>query len=100
MFVSHFQNIGESALPTVLSELLPIIKPHSNRTDDDYTPEDLLILLVYIYSIVGEIRPGRELDEAEGEVKKALVRSICDEPKLPPLLQKITGKFVLPEREV
>lgn len=85
------QNIGESEFPSILRELLPIIKTHSSRTDNDYTPEDLLVLLVYIYSIVGEIKPGKELDEAESEVKKALVHSICDEPELPSLLQKITG---------
>nr|XP_028601034.1 sec1 family domain-containing protein 2-like [Podarcis muralis] len=85
------QNIGESTLPTVLNQLLPIIKSHKNRTDDDYTPEDFLVLLVYIYSIVGELKTGKELDEAEREVKEALVQSLCDEPELPFLLQKITG---------
>ncbi|XP_062837664.1 sec1 family domain-containing protein 2 [Anolis carolinensis] len=85
------QSIGESALPDVLKQLLPIIKSHDNRTDDDYTPEDLLVLLVYIYSIVGEIKTGKELDEAEGQVKEALVQSLCDEPELSTLLQKITG---------
>ncbi|XP_062991844.1 sec1 family domain-containing protein 2 [Elgaria multicarinata webbii] len=85
------QNIGESALPSVLKQLLPIIKSHNNRTDNDYTPEDFLVLLVYIYSIVGEMKTGKELDEAEGEVKEALAQSICDEPELPTLLQKITG---------
>nr|XP_008109867.1 PREDICTED: sec1 family domain-containing protein 2 [Anolis carolinensis] len=91
------QSIGESALPDVLKQLLPIIKSHDNRTDDDYTPEDLLVLLVYIYSIVGEIKIGKELDEAEGQVKKALVQSLCDEPELSTLLQKITGKCTFPE---
>ncbi|XP_061439908.1 sec1 family domain-containing protein 2 [Rhineura floridana] len=85
------QNTEESTLPSVLNQLLPIIKSHNNRTDNDYTPEDLLVLLVYIYSIVGEIKIGKKLDEAEGEVKEALVQSICDEPELPALLQKITG---------
>lgn len=99
-FFSHFQNIGESEFPSILRELLPIIKTHSSRTDNDYTPEDLLVLLVYIYSIVGEIKPGKELDEAESEVKKALVHSICDEPELPSLLQKITGKCILSEKKV
>lgn len=90
--LSHIQNIGESAFPGVLNQLLPIIKAHHNRTNDDFTPEDLLVLLVYIYSVVGEIKTGRELDEAEGAVKEAVARSICDEPELSTLLQKITGK--------
>nr|XP_060634501.1 sec1 family domain-containing protein 2 [Anolis sagrei ordinatus] len=85
------QSIGESPLPNVLNQLLPIIKSHDNRTDDDYTPEDLLVLLVYIYSIVGEIKTGKELDEAEERVKEALVQSLCDEPELSTLLQKMTG---------
>ncbi|XP_067387368.1 sec1 family domain-containing protein 2 isoform X2 [Emydura macquarii macquarii] len=85
------QNIGESEMPSVLNQLLPMIKSHNERTDNDYTSEDFLILLVYIYSVVGEIKAGKELDEAEGEVKKALVRAFCDEPELSSLLQKITG---------
>nr|XP_056711395.1 sec1 family domain-containing protein 2 [Euleptes europaea] len=85
------QNLGESALPGVLNQLLPIIKSHNNRTDDDYTPEDLFILLVYIYSITVEVNTGKELDEAERKVKESLVHSICDEPELSTFLQKITG---------
>lgn len=81
-------------MPSVLNQLLPMIKSHNERTDNDYTSEDFLILLVYIYSVVGEIKAGKELDEAEGEVKKALVRAFCDEPELSSLLQKITGEFI------
>uniref|UniRef100_A0A7M4ET00 Sec1 family domain containing 2 n=1 Tax=Crocodylus porosus TaxID=8502 RepID=A0A7M4ET00_CROPO len=85
------QNIGESEMPSVLNQLLPMIKSHNKRKEDDYNCEDFLILLVYIYSVVGEIRAGKVLDEAEGEVKKALVQAFCDEPELSSLLQKITG---------
>ncbi|XP_015717802.1 sec1 family domain-containing protein 2 isoform X2 [Coturnix japonica] len=85
------QTIGESEMPSVLNQLLPMIKSYSERTKDDYTCEDFLILLVYMYSVVGEIKNGEELDKAEEEVKKALVKAICDEPELSPLLQKITG---------
>ncbi|KYO46000.1 sec1 family domain-containing protein 2 [Alligator mississippiensis] len=85
------QNIGESEMPSVLNQLLPMIKSHNNRKEDDYNCEDFLILLVYIYSVVGEVRAGKALDEAEGEVKKALVQAFCDEPELSSLLQKITG---------
>lgn len=88
-----FQNIGESEMPSVLNQLLPMIKSHNNRKEDDYNCEDFLILLVYIYSVVGEVRAGKALDEAEGEVKKALVQAFCDEPELSSLLQKITGEF-------
>ncbi|XP_068798993.1 sec1 family domain-containing protein 2 isoform X2 [Struthio camelus] len=85
------QTIGESEMPSVLKQLLPMIKSYNERTQDDYTCEDFLILLVYMYSVVGEMKGGKELDEAEEEVKKALVRAICDEPEPSPLLQKITG---------
>uniref|UniRef100_A0A8D0HQA4 Uncharacterized protein n=1 Tax=Sphenodon punctatus TaxID=8508 RepID=A0A8D0HQA4_SPHPU len=77
-------------MSSVLNQLLPIIKSHNGRTDDDYTPEDLLVLLVYIYSVVGEIKAGEELNEAEGEVKEALARALKDEPELSSLMQKIT----------
>ncbi|XP_064305502.1 sec1 family domain-containing protein 2 isoform X1 [Phalacrocorax carbo] len=85
------QTIGESEMPTVLKQLLPMIKSYNKRTKDDYTCEDFLILLVYMYSVVGEIRSGKELDAAEEEVKKALVKAICEEAELSPLLRKITG---------
>lgn len=50
---------------------------------------------MYIYSIAGEVNTGKELDEAEGKVKESLVHSICDEPELSTLLQKITGMCAL-----
>ncbi|XP_027763454.1 sec1 family domain-containing protein 2-like [Empidonax traillii] len=78
-------------MPSVLNQLLPMIKSYNERTKDDYTCEDFLVLLVYIYSVVGEIESGKELDAAEEKVKKALIKAICDEPEPSPLLQKITG---------
>ncbi|XP_026539673.1 sec1 family domain-containing protein 2-like [Notechis scutatus] len=87
------QNIGESTLFNALKQLLPIIKPSRNRTADDYTPQEFLLLLVYIYSIVGEVKTGKELNEAESQVKEAFIQAICDEPELSPLLQKIIGKW-------
>lgn len=82
-------------MPSVLKQLLPMIKSYNERTKDDYTCEDFLVLLVYMYSVVGEIRSGKELEAAEEEVKKALVKAICGEPEPSPLLQKITGKSLL-----
>lgn len=82
-------------MPSVLNQLLPMIKSYNERTKDDYTSEDFLVLLIYIYSVFGEIKCGKELDAAEEEVKKALVKAICDEPELSLLLQKITGKILL-----
>ncbi|KAM9381638.1 sec1 family domain-containing protein 2 [Phaethornis superciliosus] len=85
------QTIGESEMPSVLNQLLPMIKSYNERTKDDYTCEDFLVLLVYMYSVVGEIKSGKELDTAEEEVKKALVKAICHEPEPSPLIQKLTG---------
>ncbi|XP_055967348.1 sec1 family domain-containing protein 2 [Sorex fumeus] len=85
------QSIGESTMGVVLNQLLPLIKPLSQRTSDDYSPEELLILLIYIYSVTGEFEVDNELDEAEEKVKKALAQVLCEESELSPLLQKITG---------
>lgn len=82
-------------MPGVLNQLLPMIKSYNERMKDDYTCEDFLVLLVYMYSVVGEIKSGKQLDAAEEKVKKALVKAICDEPEPSPMLQKITGKILL-----
>ena len=76
----------------VLNQLLPLIKPSNQRTNDDYSPEELLILLIYIYSVTGEFTEDKDLAATEEKVKKALAQVFCEESKLSPLLQKITGK--------
>ncbi|XP_006868127.1 PREDICTED: sec1 family domain-containing protein 2 [Chrysochloris asiatica] len=85
------QSIGESAMSVVLNQLLPMIKPSHQRTSDDYGPDELFILLIYIYSVTGEFTVDKAVCEAEEKVKKALVQVICEESELSPLLQKITG---------
>ncbi|KAM6221380.1 sec1 family domain-containing protein 2 [Rhynchocyon petersi] len=85
------QSIGESSMSVVLNQLLLMIKPSNQRTSDDYSPEELLILLIYIYSVAGELTVDQDFDEAEEKVKKALARVFCEESELSPLLQKITG---------
>ncbi|XP_047423129.1 sec1 family domain-containing protein 2 [Sciurus carolinensis] len=85
------QSIGESSISTVLSQLLPMIKPSTQRTNDDYNPEELLILLIYIYSVTGEFVVDKDLGDTEEKVKKALAQVFCEESELSPLLQKITG---------
>ncbi|KAM6150403.1 sec1 family domain-containing protein 2 isoform 1-T1 [Erethizon dorsatum] len=85
------QSIGESGMSVVLNQLLPMCKPSAQRTSDDYCPEELLILLVYIYSVSGEHTVDKDLGEAEEKVKKALVQVFCEESELSPLLQRITG---------
>nr|XP_033801318.1 sec1 family domain-containing protein 2 isoform X2 [Geotrypetes seraphini] len=85
------QNIGDSQLPGVLNQLYPMIKSHSERKGDDYNLDDLLMLLVYIYSLVGEIPLQKELEVAEDKIKKKLVQVFCDEPELSSLSLKITA---------
>uniref|UniRef100_A0ABI7VYS9 Sec1 family domain containing 2 n=1 Tax=Felis catus TaxID=9685 RepID=A0ABI7VYS9_FELCA len=87
------QSIGESTMSVVLNQLLPMMKPLNQRTDNDYSPEELLILLIYIYSVGGEFTVDKDLGEAEEKVKKALAQVFCEESELSPLLQKITGPF-------
>lgn len=69
-----------------------MIKPSNQRTNDDYSSEELLILLIYIYSVTGEFTEDKDLAEAEEKVKKALVQVFCEETELSPLLQKVTGE--------
>ncbi|XP_029443500.1 sec1 family domain-containing protein 2 isoform X2 [Rhinatrema bivittatum] len=91
------QNIGDLHLPGVLNQLHPMIKSHSERKDDDYSLDELLMLLVYIYSVVEEIPLQKDLDVAEDQIKKAFVQVFCSEPELSSLLQKITGCESSPE---
>lgn len=79
-------------MPVVLNQLLPMIKPSNQRTNDDYGPEELLILLIYVYSITGELTEDKDLAEAEEKVKIALAQVFCEESDLSPLLQKVTGE--------
>lgn len=85
------QSTGKSELPAVLNQLYPMIKSYHERNADDYDIEDILVLLVYIYSVTGEVQQNNELEIMEREVKKVLIQSLCDEPKLSSLLQNLTG---------
>ncbi|XP_012495360.1 PREDICTED: sec1 family domain-containing protein 2-like [Propithecus coquereli] len=89
------QSIGESAMSVVLNQLLPMIKPSNQRTNDDYSPEELLILLIYIYSVAGEFTADKDLGDAEEKVQKALAQVFCEESELSPLLQKLTGSVLI-----
>ncbi|KAM5192136.1 sec1 family domain-containing protein 2 isoform 2-T2 [Mantella aurantiaca] len=91
------QSTGKSELPSVLNQLYPMIKSYNERNADDYDIEDILVLLVYIYSVTGDIQKNNELEVMEGELKKVLIQCLCDEPKLSPLLQNITGCESPPE---
>uniref|UniRef100_A0A8C4SEQ5 Sec1 family domain containing 2 n=1 Tax=Erpetoichthys calabaricus TaxID=27687 RepID=A0A8C4SEQ5_ERPCA len=85
------QVLGDSGLHIVLRQMLPMIKTKKERRNEDLNGSDILVLLVYIYSLTNEILESSQLDEAEWEVKKALVNVIHDEISSCPLLQRITG---------
>ncbi|XP_031198590.1 sec1 family domain-containing protein 2 isoform X1 [Mastomys coucha] len=85
------QSLGDSTMAGVLNQLLPLMKSSSQRTSDDYSPEELLILLIYIYSVTGDIMLDKDLGEVEEKVKKALAHVFSEESELSPLLQKVTG---------
>ncbi|XP_053559948.1 sec1 family domain-containing protein 2 isoform X2 [Bombina bombina] len=91
------QSTGKSELPTVLNQLYPMIKSHNERTNDDYSVEEIIIILIYIYSVTGNIEINKELEVIENQIKKSLVQSFCDEPELSTLLQKITECETSPE---
>ncbi|KAG2466132.1 SCFD2 protein, partial [Polypterus senegalus] len=89
------QVLGDSGLHIVLRQMLPMIKTKKERRNEDLNGSDILVLLVYIYSLTNEILESSQLDEAEWEVKKALVNVIHDEISSCPLLQRITGTHFL-----
>ncbi|XP_072262961.1 sec1 family domain-containing protein 2-like [Pyxicephalus adspersus] len=97
MFARDYRSTGKSELPAVLNQLYPMIKPYNERNDVDYDIEDILVLLIYIYSVTGDIQHNNELEIMEREVRKCLIQCLCDEPKLSPLLQNITGCESSPE---
>ncbi|KAM3619556.1 uncharacterized protein V6R79_010077 [Siganus canaliculatus] len=101
------QALGDSDFPTVLRQLLPLMKPHggedsatsgSRSSQDDCGPDELILLLVYLYSLADEAQPTdqdveeeEELEKLERELIGALTLVIIRESRLSPLLQKLTG---------
>ncbi|CAL8271157.1 unnamed protein product, partial [Arctogadus glacialis] len=102
--------LGDSDFPTVLRQLLPMMKPMSKsgpagpgdqRSSEDCGPEEMILLLIFLYSLADEAQPwphqGREeeeeeeLEKTERELIGALTLVITQEAELSPLLQKITG---------
>ncbi|XP_056234027.1 sec1 family domain-containing protein 2 [Seriola aureovittata] len=102
------QALGDSDFLTVLKQLLPLMKPRggvdgsaSRSREDECGPDELILLLVYLYSLADEAQPAHpnaEEDEEEEELEKlereligALTFVITRETELSPLLQKLTG---------
>ncbi|KAM4628532.1 sec1 family domain-containing protein 2 [Polymixia lowei] len=101
------QALGDSDFPAVLRQLLPLMKPRGGEGDTgsrpgegECGPDELLVLLIYLYSLAGEAQPSdrddeeeeeAELDKLERELIGALALVITREAELSPLLQKLTG---------
>lgn len=103
------QALGDSDFSAVLRQLLPLVKPRggennksqgSNFREDECGPDELILLLVYLYSLADEARPSdqdtveEELEKLERELMGALTLVITQEQHLSPLLQKVTGERV------
>ncbi|XP_040896567.1 sec1 family domain-containing protein 2 [Toxotes jaculatrix] len=101
------QALGDSDFPTVLRQLLPLMQPRggedssasgSRSRQDECGPGELILLLVYLYSLADEAQPAdrdaeeeEELEKLERELVGALTLVITRETELSPLLQKLTG---------
>lgn len=101
------QALGDSDFNAVLRQLLPLVKPHrgednasqgSKFREDECGPDELILLLVYLYSLADEAQSSdqdaeeEELEKLERELMGALTLVITQEQHLSPLLQKLTGE--------
>uniref|UniRef100_A0A3P9KWX3 Sec1 family domain containing 2 n=1 Tax=Oryzias latipes TaxID=8090 RepID=A0A3P9KWX3_ORYLA len=98
------QALCDSDFPAVLRQLLPLMKPRgaedssssgSRFFEDECGLEELILLLIYLYSLADEahqdVNEG-ELDKLERELIGALTLVFTQEKELSPLVQKITGE--------
>ncbi|XP_056337525.1 sec1 family domain-containing protein 2 [Danio aesculapii] len=90
------QALGDSDLAGVLKQLLPLIKSSESGTGSDLSMDDLLVLLVYVYSVAKEACPGgseeeKQVEKVEQELIGALTLRLTRESTLSPLVQEITG---------
>lgn len=98
------QALGDSDFPTVLRQLLPLMKPRegqgapgSGRAEEECGPDELVLLLVYLYSLADEAQSAdldaeeEQLEKLERELIGALTLVLTRETQLSPLLQKLTG---------
>ncbi|XP_068175682.1 sec1 family domain-containing protein 2 [Antennarius striatus] len=99
------QALGDYDFPAVLRQLLPLMKPEgaTNSTttgsmsrEDEFGPDELILLLIYLYSLADEAQPTKrgtdgEVEKLERELIGALTLVITREPRISLLLQKLTG---------
>lgn len=97
--------MGDSDLAEVLKQLLPLIKSSESGTGSDsnsgsgeLSMDDLLVLLVYVYSMAQEACPGgadeeKHVEKVEKELIGALTLLLTRQTTLSHLLQEITGQW-------
>lgn len=99
------QALGDSDFGAVLRQLLPLLKSRGGQDttsqgskfrEDECGPDELILLLVYLYSLADEAQDTEEeeLEKLERELMGALTLVITQEQHLSPLLQKLTGERV------
>lgn len=101
------QALGDSDFLAVLRQLLPLMKPRGSKDstgsgsrsgEEVCGPDELILLLIYLYSLAEEAQPAHqdaeeeELEKLERELIGALTLVITQETELSPLLQKLTGE--------
>ncbi|XP_077391366.1 sec1 family domain-containing protein 2 isoform X2 [Festucalex cinctus] len=101
------QALGDADFPSVLSQMLPLVTPRAGQhgdsggfARDECGPDELILLLAYLYSLADEAQPtgerddtrlGAEVEKLERELIGGLTLAITRETRLSPLLQKLTG---------
>ncbi|XP_012706925.3 sec1 family domain-containing protein 2 [Fundulus heteroclitus] len=98
------QALGDADFPAVLRQLLPLMKPRGGKDssssgsrlrEDECGPEELILLLIYLYSLAEEAQhtdaAEEELEKLERELIGALTLVITQETELGPMLQNLTG---------
>ncbi|KAJ8397513.1 hypothetical protein AAFF_G00437890 [Aldrovandia affinis] len=87
------QTLGDSDLVGVLKQVLPLLKGEAGCG-----PDELLMLLVYVYSVAREVKPaGPQEESAELELMGALTLLLTQQTQLSPLLQSLTGCVTVAE---
>uniref|UniRef100_A0A3B3V9H7 Sec1 family domain containing 2 n=1 Tax=Poecilia latipinna TaxID=48699 RepID=A0A3B3V9H7_9TELE len=101
------QALGDSDFPAVLRQLLPLMKPRggedssssgSRLGQDECGPDELILLLIYLYTLAEEAQDSADggeeelekLEKLERELIGALTLVVTRETELSPLLQSLT----------
>lgn len=93
------QALGESELADVLKQFLPLMKFRSGTKTSsesgsaDFSLDELLLLLVYVYSLAQETQASgmQDKEKVEREIIGALTLLLTQQTTLSPLVQGITG---------